>query len=116
MSLLSELKRRNIFRVALLYIVLAWLILEVCSLAVDFLPVPIWVFRFLFAILLIGFPLALVFSWIYEITPAGLRREFEVDPQHSITSETGRKIFLAVGACLALIILMNLAGLLLSQG
>ena len=115
MSLLSELKRRNIFRVALLYIVAAWLLLEIGAMAVEFLPIPEWIFRFMFALLIIGFPLALVFSWIYEITPEGLRREYEVQPEASITRETGRKILLAVVGCLSLILLLNLVGMLLSE-
>ncbi len=114
MSLLAELKRRNIFRVALLYIAVAWLIIEIGSLGVEFLSVPDWVYRFVFAMLIIGFPLALVFSWIYEITPGGLKREFEVNPDDSITRQTGRKLFQAVGLCLVLIVALNLLDMLIS--
>lgn len=114
MSLFAELKRRNIFRVGLLYIVLAWLIIEVCSLLVHFSALPGWIYRFIFAILVIGFPLALVFSWIYEITPDGLKREFEVEREQSITFETGRKINRILLVVVSLIVLLNLARFLIS--
>lgn len=112
MSLFSELRRRNIFRVALLYIVLAWLIIEVCGLLVLLFDLPVWIYRFTFAMLVIGFPLCLVFSWIYEITPDGLKREFEVERKRSITRETGRRLNRLTLACIALIILINLVSML----
>ncbi len=109
MSLVLELRRRNIFRVGILYIVLAWVLREICDLLVLAFGMPGWIFRFVCALLVIGFPLCLVFSWIYEITPQGLKREFEVDPEHSITRETGRKLGRAIAAGLLAIILLNLA-------
>ena len=71
MGLVSELKRRNVFRVALLYVVASWLILQVTDVGVSLLGLPDWTGRFVFFILLIGFPLVMVFSWAYEITPEG---------------------------------------------
>lgn len=109
MSLFSELRRRNIFRVSLLYLVAAWLLLELGALSVDYANLPGWVFRFTFAMLLIGFPLALVLSWIYEITPEGIRREFEVERERSITRETGRRLTRLTLLCLLLIVLLNLS-------
>jgi len=113
MSLIAELQRRNVFRVALLYAALAWLVLELGTLAVDFLGLPGWVHRFATALLVICFPLALVFSWIFEITPEGLKREFEVQRENSITHRTGRRIGRLTLAALVLIALINLARLLL---
>ena len=92
MSVFVELNRRNIFRVALLYIVAAWLLLESIYLLFALLGAPDWVFRFAFALLLIGFPLVLAFSWVFEITPDGLKREQIIESQSSITKRTGQKI------------------------
>jgi len=92
MSLFAELNRRNVFRMALLYIVAAWLILQLASLLFEPLGIPGWVFRFIFALLLICFPLVMVFSWVFEITPEGLKREQQIDSQASITHLTARKI------------------------
>ncbi len=105
MSTFAELKRRNIFRVALLYIVAAWLVLQVAEILFEQLGIPAWVFRFMFALLLICFPLALVFSWIFEITPAGLKREQDIEAQASITVHTGRKINILTLVFLAFAIL-----------
>jgi len=92
MSIIAELNRRNIFRVALLYIIASWLVLQVFDLLTHLLGIPDWVFRFSFALLLICFPLVLAFSWFFEITPAGLKRGQRIDTQESITRRTGKKI------------------------
>ena len=109
MSLFAELRRRNIFRVALLYAAAAWLILEIGSLCVDYANLPEWIYRFTFAMLIIGFPLALVLSWIYEITPEGLKREFEVDLSDSITTKTGQVLLKLAFLAVLLVVLLNLA-------
>jgi len=95
MSLLSELKRRNVLRVAVLYILAGWLFLQCTDLMVQATGAE-WVHRFLAGIWIICFPLLLVFSWIYEITPEGLRKERDVLRERSITEETGRKISRAI--------------------
>jgi glycerophosphoryl diester phosphodiesterase len=92
MSIFAELKRRNVFRVALLYMVAAWLILQVADVLFGQLGIPGWALRFVFALLVICFPLLLLFSWVCEITPEGLRRGQHVEPEASITAHTGRKI------------------------
>lgn len=104
MLLFSELKRRNVFRVALLYIVASWLMLQVADVGVSLLGLPEWTGRFVLFILLIGFPLVLLFSWAYEITPDGLKREKEVDRSESITAETAHKLNVAVVVLLVLAI------------
>ena len=73
MTLISELKRRNIFRVAVLYIVAGWLLLQLADVMFSAMDAG-WVYRFLFGILIICFPLILVFSYIFEITPEGLKK------------------------------------------
>ena len=78
MSVFEQLKRRNVIRVAALYVVVSWLILQVADVLVDAYELPNWSMRLLIAILLLGFPLALAFSWIFELTPEGVLRESEI--------------------------------------
>jgi len=89
MSIFIELKRRNVFRVALLYMVAVWLVLQIVDILFEQLGIPAWVFRFIFALLIICFPLVLVYSWIFEVTPEGIKREQQVEKQASITHLTG---------------------------
>jgi TolB-like protein/Tfp pilus assembly protein PilF len=104
MSLISELKRRNVIRVALLYLVAAWVILQVSQLLFDVLKLPDWTSRLVLGLLVLGFPLSLIFSWVYELTPEGLKREHEIDPNQSITHATARKLDMVVGALLVVAI------------
>ncbi|MEE9141995.1 MAG: tetratricopeptide repeat protein [Gammaproteobacteria bacterium] len=98
-NLLTELKRRNVIRVVLLYAVFAWLILQMADVLIPILNLPEWTDRLTFFLLLIGLPLAIFFAWAYEITPEGLKREKDVDRSKSVTHVTGRKIdFLIIGA------------------
>jgi TolB-like protein/lipoprotein NlpI len=75
MSFVNELKRRNVFRVAIAYLIVAWLIAQVAALALDSFGAPVWVIKTVLFLLVIGFPLALIFAWAFELTPEGLRRE-----------------------------------------
>jgi len=104
LSLFQELKRRNVFRVALAYAVLSWLLLQVSDVLVDALELPAIWSKALIALLLIGLIPTLIFSWVYEMTPEGLKRESEVDHDQSITNQTGRKLNIAVIFMLALAI------------
>ncbi|MFK8053008.1 MAG: tetratricopeptide repeat protein [Woeseiaceae bacterium] len=96
MSFFSELKRRNVIRMAGLYVVGAWLSLQVTELLVDILDVPDWTMRFVLLLLLLGFPFALVFSWVYEMTPEGLKKERDVAIDASGTHNTARKLDVVV--------------------
>ena len=100
MSILSELRRRNVFRVAALYLVAGWVLAQVAELLFGALGVPPWGLRFVLGLLLLGFPLALIFSWVYELTPEGLKREHEVERNASISRETGRKINVLIAGLL----------------
>ncbi len=104
MSFIEELKRRNVAKVAVLYVVFAWLLLQVTDVLSSLLPVPEWTGSLVFVLLLIGFPAVLTFSWIYELTPEGIKREKEVDRSQSITHQTGRKINILIVALLVLAI------------
>jgi TolB-like protein/Tfp pilus assembly protein PilF len=78
MPLISELKRRNVLRMAALYLVTAWLALQVVDVLGAILIWPLWTNQLVLAVLAVGFPIALVISWFYEVTPAGVRREEDV--------------------------------------
>ena len=88
----AELKRRNVYKVAVAYVVVAWLIIQAASILLPTFDAPPWVMKVVVAFLILGFPVALVFSWAFEITPEGIKRESEVTPNESITHHTGRKI------------------------
>jgi len=109
LSLFTELKRRNVFRVAAAYIIVGWLLLQVSDTLVPALHLP-EVFNSAVAfILIIGFPIAVILAWAYEITPEGLKKEIEVDRSQSITDRTGRKLDFAIITVLAIAI-VYLAG------
>ena len=92
MSFFAELKRRNVFRVGIAYVVLAWIILQVGDTLAPALHLPEWINSALAFFLILGFPLALFFAWAFEMTPDGLKLEKEVDRDSSITPVTGRKL------------------------
>ena len=96
MGLFTELRRRNVFKVALLYAVGSWLLVWVVSHLVDGLGVSPWVGDYVLLLLAIGFPVALIFAWSYEITPAGISKAIEVDQTQSIVFKTGQKLNAAV--------------------
>ncbi len=91
-SFFQELKRRNVFRVGLAYVVTAWLIAQAADLALDAFAAPEWVMKATVLMLLLGFPIALIFAWAFEKTPEGLKLEKNVDRSQSITSVTGKKM------------------------
>jgi len=105
MSLISELKRRNVFRVAAAYAVVGWLLIEVASVIFPALHLPDWTLTFLIVLVAAGFPLALIFAWAFELTPQGIRREAEVDRAESITHVTGRKLDFAIIGAMAVALL-----------
>jgi len=109
MSFFAELKRRNVVKVAVLYVVASWLILQVTDVLTSLLPVPDWTGPFVFILLSIGFPLALIFSWVYELTPEGLKREREVARSESITPFTGKRINVAILSLMILVVGVLLA-------
>ena len=94
----AELKRRNVFRVAIAYVVVAWILLQISDVLFPALALPEWGIRLVAALLILGFPLAIFFAWAFELTPEGLKREHEVVRDQSITHETGRKLdFIVIG-------------------
>ncbi len=92
MNVLAELKRRNVIRMAGLYLVGAWLIVQVAATLLPTFDAPTWVMKVLVALLAAGFLCALVFSWLYELTPEGLKRDADVLPSESIAPQTARRM------------------------
>jgi adenylate cyclase len=95
-KLFEELKHRNVVRVALLYLVACWLILEPTHVVFHMLEVPAWANRLVLILMAIGLPAVLLFAWAFEITPEGLKPTVEVDPRKSIRSLTGRRLDRAI--------------------
>ena len=102
MSLFNELKRRNVFKVGIGYIVVAWLVAQVLQLIFESFGTPDWVMKTVLVLLATGLPFALFFAWAFELTPDGIKREHEVDRSQSITSQTGRKLNVTITAVMAL--------------
>ena len=98
----AELKRRNVYKVAVAYVVAAWLLIQVATQVFPFFEIPNWAVRLVVLVLILGFPVALILSWAFEITPEGIKREEDVVPDESITRRTGRKI---VGLTVALAVM-----------
>src|SRR5438309_6063008 len=106
----AELKRRNVYKVAIAYAVVAWLLIQAASIFLPAFNAPQWAMQIVILILVIGFPIALAFSWAFEITPEGIKRESEVAADQSITHHTGRKI-----VALTIVLAVVATGLLIFQ-
>jgi TolB-like protein/Flp pilus assembly protein TadD len=100
----GELKRRNVYKVAIAYAVVAWLLVQIATQVFPFFEIPNWVVRLVVLLLVIGFPVALILAWAFEITPEGIKRAEDVDLNQSITRRTGRKLDFLIIAVLLLVI------------
>jgi len=92
MSFFEELKRRNVFRVAIAYLVSAWVALQLADIVLESIEAPHWVIQAFMLAIGLGFPLALVFAWAFELTPEGIKKEKHVDRSQSITQQTGQRM------------------------
>ncbi|MDH4074144.1 MAG: tetratricopeptide repeat protein, partial [Gammaproteobacteria bacterium] len=92
MSLFGELKRRNVFRVGIAYLIASWLVLQVVDVVGPILELPAWISRAALLFIAIGFVVSLVIAWAYELTPDGVKRESEADRSESNTNVAGRKL------------------------
>ena len=101
-SFFSELKRRNVYKVAVAYVVVAWLLIQAASILFPTFDAPAWVMKVFVVVIVLCFPVALVCSWAFEITPEGIKRESDIDPGKSSTTRTGRRI-VSLTAVLAVI-------------
>lgn len=102
MSFFQELKRRNVFRVAVAYIIVGWLVLQVGDTLVPALHLPQWFNSGIALLLILGFPIAVLFAWAFELTPEGVKLERNVDRSASITDRTGQKLNLSIIVLLSL--------------
>lgn len=110
MSFIEELKRRNVFRTAIAYAVTAWFLIEIAATTFPMFRFPDWTATFVTVLLIIGFPIALIIAWAFEITPEGLKKEVDVDRSLSIRHETGRKLDFVIIAVLAVALVLSTYG------
>src|SRR5438477_7068409 len=106
----AELKRRNVYKVAVAYAVVAWLVIQIATQVFPFFEIPNWAVRLVVLLLILGFPVALILAWAFEITPEGIRLEKDVAPNEWTTRRGSRKL---VGITIALAVIA--AGLLAYQ-
>ncbi|MDX1556995.1 MAG: hypothetical protein R3212_13270, partial [Xanthomonadales bacterium] len=95
MNVLQELKRRNVFRVGIAYLIGAWLFTQVADVVLGVISAPDAAMRAVVAILALGFIPTVIFAWVYEMTPEGVKKASEIDAEQSITHQTGRKLDIA---------------------
>jgi len=100
----GELKRRNVYKVAIAYAVVAWLLMQVASQIFPFFEIPNWAVRLVVLLLVIGFPVAMILAWAFELTPEGIKRAEDVDLSKSIKRKTSRKLDFFIIAVLLLVI------------
>src|SRR5215471_2043605 len=91
-NFLAEVKRRNVYKVAVAYAVVSWLVIQAASIFSPAFDVPLWAMKAFIIVIILGFPIALILSWAFEITPEGIVRESEIEHTKSGTRRTGRKI------------------------
>jgi TolB-like protein/Tfp pilus assembly protein PilF len=101
-SFFAELKRRNVYKIGVAYVVVAWLLIQVVTQTFPFFEVPNWAVRLVILLLAVGFPIALVIAWAFELTPEGIKRTEDVAPEQSIAQHTGRKLLLVTAMLAAL--------------
>jgi TolB-like protein/cytochrome c-type biogenesis protein CcmH/NrfG len=102
LSFFNELKRRNVFKVGVAYLISAWLLIQVADILLDNIGAPPWVLQAIFVLLGIGLFIALVVAWAFELTPEGIKKEKDVDRTQSIAPHTGRKLNIAIIALLVM--------------
>ena len=115
-SFWSELKRRNVVRVGIAYVLVAWVLLQAVDFGLDIIDAPNWVMQFLVLLVVIGLPGVLLFAWVYEMTPEGLKRESQIQRDESITHVTGRKLNSVIIGILALAVVLLGGRLLMAPG
>jgi len=109
MSFFQELKRRNVVRMAIAYLVVAWVLLQGIDFVLEVIDAPGWILQVFVLTAAVGLPIVLIFSWVFEMTPEGIKRESEIDRSRSITPQTGRKIDRVIIGALALAVVVLVA-------
>src|SRR3954466_14722663 len=106
----AELKRRNVYKVAVAYAVVAWLVIQISTATFPVLELPNWASKFIIALAVIGFPIALVIAWAFEMTPEGMKRTEDVRPDEKIPQWSRKKF-----GALIIIVAIAAGGLLVFQ-
>ncbi|MCF6226931.1 MAG: hypothetical protein L3J22_11615 [Xanthomonadales bacterium] len=115
MSLFHELKRRNVFKVAVAYTVAAWVLLQVVDLVLESIHAPAWVMQVFLLVAVLGFLVAVIIAWTYEITPEGLKRDSEVQREQSIARHTAKKLDKLTVVLLVVVLLVVIADRLIPE-
>ncbi|MGB5248579.1 MAG: hypothetical protein WBO47_03045 [Gammaproteobacteria bacterium] len=106
---LREMRRRNVFKVATVYLIAAWVLIQIAETTFPALGLPEWTVTFVVMLLLLGLPIALILAWAFEVTPEGIKKTAEVPVQESITSNTGQRInYLIIGTLAVAVIGLTL--------
>lgn len=105
---IDELKRRNVFKSGIAYLVLSWILIEVSATVLPTFNAPDYLFKTILFLISIGFPVWLLFSWLYEITPEGIKRTEDIHPKTSITPQTGNRLNKIIIALLSVAVAMML--------
>ena len=101
----DELKRRNVVRVGIAYVVVCWLVFQIGEILFPEFGAPDWVFKTLILLLAIGFPFAMIFAWAFELTPDGIKKTKDVHVGTSVTASTGRRLdFIIIAALVVALI------------
>ena len=108
MSFFEELRRRNVFRVGIAYAVSAWVLLQIVDLVLENITAPEWIMQVFMLALGIGFPVAIIFAWAFEMTPEGVKLEKHVDRSQSLTRVTGQKMNRGIIIALTIAVLLLL--------
>src|ERR1700682_4267335 len=88
----GELRRRHVYRVAVAYAIVSWLIIQIATQTFPVLDIPNWCVRLVIVLLALGFPIAMILAWAFELTPEGIKRADEVAPEESIKKQTGQRL------------------------
>jgi len=116
MSFWAELRRRNVFKVAAAYAVVAWLVVQIAAAVLPNVDAPRWIIQTIFVLLLLGFPVALLLAWAYEITAEGIKRTEEVPVEASVTRATGQRLnYAVIGLLLIAVIFLGFRNYLLES-
>ena len=102
----QELKRRNVIKSALAFIVASWLIIQVMSIILPTIEAPPYIMKLILVVLVIAFPLWLIFSWVYEFTPDGIKKTVDIEPETSMMSKTGSRINKVIISALSLVVII----------
>src|SRR5215472_3288140 len=94
----AELKRRNVYKVAIAYAIVAWLLMQIATQVFPFLEIPNWAIRLVIMLLTLGFPIALIIAWAFELTPEGLKRTEVADREPAKPSRNKAWIYVVVVA------------------